>query len=68
LNKTEKRKQPITVDVKWVQENHMITSSLQWTLRKSGVLPFSIVEGTTKILYKYHDIENIIKEQEVEVS
>jgi len=66
LNTIDGLKQPITVDVKWVTENYMIKPSLQSNLRKNGILPFSIVKGTTKILYKKIDVENIITSKEVQ--
>lgn len=66
MNTIDGLKQPITVDVKWVTENYMIKPSLQSNLRKNGILPFSIVKGTTKILYKKIDVENIITSKEVQ--
>jgi len=68
LNTIDGLKQPITVDVKWVTENYMIKPSLQSNLRKNGILPFLIVKGTTKILYKRVDVETIITSQEVQQS
>ena len=66
MNRTHELKEPITVDVKWVTEHYMIKPSLQSNLRKNGILPFSIVKGTTKILYKRIDVETIITSQEVQ--
>jgi len=54
-------KEPITVDVKWVQTHHMLKTGLQSKLRAKGILPYYIVPGTTKILYKRTDVEKLIE-------
>ena len=68
MNTIDESQQPITVDVKWVTEHYMIKPSLQSNLRKNGILPFSIVKGTTKILYRRVDVETVITSQEVQQS
>lgn len=52
---------PTSVDVKWTYENHTLKPALQFNLRKKGLLPYYIVPGTTKILYKRKDVENLIE-------
>jgi hypothetical protein len=58
---TDNSQQPITVDVKWIQLNHSIKAGLQSKLRADGILPYYVLPGTTKILYKRTDVEALIK-------
>jgi len=60
--------EPITVDVKWVQMNYMLKIGLQSKLRANGILPYCIIPGTTKILYKRTDVERLIESGEIGVS
>ena len=52
--------QPTTVDVKWTYLTHSIKAGLQSKLRADGILPYYILPGTTKILYKRVDVEALI--------
>ena len=60
--------EPTTVDVKWVQTHHMLKTGLQSKLRAEGILPYYIVPGTTKILYKREDVEKLIESGKIGVS
>jgi len=53
--------EPTTVDVEWVQINHMLKAGLQSKLRAEGILPYYVIPGTTKILYKRLDVERLIE-------
>ncbi len=53
--------EPTSVDVKWVQTHHMIKTGLQSKLRAKSILPYYIIPGTTKILYKRIDVEKLIE-------
>ena len=57
--------EPTTVDVKWVQTHHMLKTGLQSKLRAEGILPYCIIPGTTKILYKREDVEALIEQGKV---
>ena len=65
MKQTTETQEPTTVDVKWVQMNHMIKTGLQSKLRAEGILPFSILPGTTKIFYKREDVEALIAQGKV---
>ena len=56
----KKSQQPTTVDVKWTELNHSIKAGLQSKLRSEGILPYYVLPGTTKILYKRVDVETLI--------
>ncbi len=58
---------PITVDVKWVEMNRTFKPGLQFTLRKSGLLPYYIIPGTTKILYNREDVDALIEKGKVKI-
>lgn len=58
---TNSTQQPTTVDVKWTQVNHSIKAGLQSKLRADGTLPYYVLPGTTKILYKRADVEALIE-------
>ena len=60
IQSIDNSQQPTTVDVKWVQQNHSIKAGLQSKLRADGILPYYILPGTTKILYKRVDVEALI--------
>ena len=60
--------EPITVDVKWVQMNQMLKPGLQSKLRAEGILPYYVIPGTTKILYKRKDVEKLIESGKVDAS
>ncbi len=64
--KTETQ-EPTTVDVKWVQMNRTLKPALQFNLRKAGLLPYYIVPGTTKILYRLEDIDILIEQGKVSI-
>lgn len=53
--------QPTTVDVRWTLQNHSIKPGLQSKLRADGILPYYVLPGTTKILYKRADVEALIE-------
>ena len=53
--------QPTTVDVKRTHLTHSIKAGLQSKLRADGILPYYILPGTTKILYKRVDVEALIE-------
>ena len=58
---TNETPQPTTVDVRWTQQNHSIKAGLQSKLRADGTLPYYVLPGTTKILYKRADVEALIE-------
>ena len=58
---TDNSQLPTTVDVKWTQLNHSIKAGLQSKLRADGKLPYYVLPGTTKILYKRVDVEALIE-------
>jgi len=60
--------EPKNVDVKWVQTHHMLKTGLQSKLRAEGILPYYIVPGTTKILYKRKDVEELIESGKIGAS
>ena len=60
--------EPTTVDVKWVQIHHMLKTGLQSKLRAEGILPYYIIPGTTKILYKRKDVEKLIESGKISAS
>ena len=60
--------EPTTVDAKWVQTHHMLKTGLQSKLRAEGILPYYIVPGTTKILYKRKDVEKLIESGKIGAS
>jgi len=60
--------EPTTVDVKWVQTHHMLKTGLESKLRAEGILPYYIIPGTTKILYKRTNIEKLIESGEMGAS
>ena len=59
---------PTNVDVKWVQTNYMLKTGLQSKLRAENILPYYIVPGTTKILYKRTDVEKLIESGKIGAS
>ena len=59
---------PTTVDVKWVQTHHMLKTGLQSKLRAEGILPYYIIPGTTKILYKRKDVEKLIESGKIDAN
>ena len=61
MKQTIETQEPTTVDVKWVQVHHMLKTGLQSKLRAEGILPYYIIPGTTKILYRRKDVENLIE-------
>ena len=61
MKQTTETQEPTTVDVKWVQIHHMLKTGLQSKLRVEGILPYYIIPGTTKILYKRIDVEKLIE-------
>jgi len=63
-----KTKEPTTVDVKWVQTHYMLKTGLQFKLRTKGILPYYIVPGTSKILYKRLDVETLIESGKINAS
>ena len=68
MKQTNATQEPITVDVKWVQTHHMLKTGLQSKLRAEGILPYYIIPGTTKILYKRKDVEKLIESGKIDVS
>ncbi len=68
MNQNTETQEPITVDVKWVQMNYTLKTGIQSNLRKKGLLPYYIVPGTTKILYKRKDVERLIESGETGAS
>lgn len=62
---TDNSQQPTTVDVKWIQLNHSIKAGIQSKLRAEGILPYYVLPGTTKILYKRADVEALIESGKV---
>ena len=61
MKQNTETQEPTTVDVKWVQTRHMLKTGLQSKLRSEGILPYYIIPGTTKILYKRTDVEKLIE-------
>ena len=68
MNQITEPQEPTTVDVKWVQMNQTLKPGLQSKLRAEGILPYYIVPGTTKILYKRKDVEELIESGKVDAS
>jgi len=60
--------EPTTVDVKWVQTHHMLKTGFQSKLRAEGILPYYVIPGTTKILYKRLDVERLIESGKIDAS
>ena len=58
---TNETPQPTTVDVRWTYNIHSIKAGLQSKLRADGILPYYVLPGTTKILYKRADVEALIE-------
>jgi hypothetical protein len=48
--------------------NYMLKTGLQSKLRANGILPYCIIPGTTKILYKRTDVEELIESGEIGAS
>ena len=65
MKQTTETQEPEKVDVKWVHMNRTLKPALQFNLRKSGLLPYYIVPGTTKILYSLRDIDALIEQGKV---
>ena len=68
MNQITETPEPTTVDVKWVQTHHMLKTGLQSKLRAEGILPYYIIPGTTKILYKRTDVEKLIESGKIVAS
>ena len=61
MKQNTETQEPTTVDVKWVLMNYTLKTGLQSKLRADGILPYYIVPGTTKILYKRTEVEKLIE-------
>jgi hypothetical protein len=48
--------------------NYMLKTGLQSKLRVNGILPYCIIPGTTKILYKRTDVERLIESGKIDAS
>ena len=68
MKQTTETQEPTTVDVKWVQTHHMLKPGLQSKLRAEGILPYYIIPGTVKILYRRKDVEELIESGKVDAS
>jgi len=68
VKQTTETQEPTTVDVKWVQTHHMLKPGLQSKLRAEGILPYYIIPGTVKILYRRKDVEELIESGKVDAS
>ena len=68
MKQNTETQEPTTVDVKWVLTHHMLKPGLQSKLRAEGILPYYIIPGTTKILYKRTDVENLIESGKIGAS
>ena len=65
MKQTYVTQEPTIVDVKWVHMNRTLKPALQFNLRKSGLLTYYIVPGTTKILYNLSDVDALIEQGKV---